>query len=223
MLIGLTGAVGAGKDSAANVLQAAGFQRLAFADALRIEVAEAWSVDLQLLTERRTKEATTPLLAVGGARNARWIEWAVRVRGWSLTLPRSPRWAMQQWADFRRAERQDYWVRHVMHWVEQQRRIAERRGGQPLAVITDVRLPIEAQAIQQAGGYIVRVHRPDLPAMADDTATHNSERHTGLIAAAEIHNDGTLLDLFAEVARVVRLLTDQAEAATASENYGGTA
>lgn len=222
MLIGLTGAAGAGKDSVANVLQAIGFSRMAFADALRIEVAEAFAVDLPLLTDLRRKDDTTPLLAVGSARNARWIEWAVRICGYSLTLPRSPRWAMQQWGDFRRAERDDYWVRHVMHWVMQERRLAERRGQPAQVVVSDVRLQIEADAIREAGGHIVRVHRPDLPAMAADTAAHNSEQHTRIASTGEIHNDGSLLDLAAEVARVVTAL-QEAEHDALTDSYGGSA
>lgn len=200
MLIGLTGAAGAGKDSVAAVLCAAQWRSQAFADALRVEIAEAFGIDQRLLTDRRHKESNTPQLAAGMASNANWLCWAA-VNGHSLIQPRSPRWVLQIWGSFRRQNAPDYWVRHVTYWAQYQRQYRPCN-----LVITDVRYPNEAQALRDLGGHIVRVHRPGGAPLAPETAGHESEQHGALEATAEIHNDGPLEALHAEVWRVVRQL-----------------
>ena len=54
LIIGLTGHAGAGKDSAALCLLASAWRSIAFADALRVEIAAAWRIDVRMLTERAT-------------------------------------------------------------------------------------------------------------------------------------------------------------------------
>lgn len=205
-LIGLTGHAGAGKDSVALVLCSAGYRSVAFADALRIEVAAAWRIDPRLLTDRASKEVPQARLAVGHAEDARWLQWAC-VQGHNVLAPRSARWLMQHWGSYRRAQHPDYWIRHVQVWMSQQ----WREGCNGL-VITDVRMPNEAAALRAQGGRIVRVHRPGLPALQADTAQHESEGHTALQADADIHNSGTLAELAAETWRCMSALTTGAAA-----------
>jgi hypothetical protein len=95
-------------------------------------------------------------------------------------------------------------VQQVEHWISYQ-----RKTGHPRMVITDVRLPIEADMLRRAGGLLVRVHRPDLPPLTADTAGHESEQHMNLRADADLHNDGDLQHLDAEVARVLHQLATQ--------------
>ena len=202
-LIGLTGAVGAGKDSAAAVLQRAGWRSMAFADALRIEVAEAWGIDIRRFVDRIGKDKPAPELAAGYCTARRFVAWAA-YSGISMIEPRSPRWVMQTWGSYRRSGDPAYWVTQVEHWIRYQ-----RSTGHPRLVITDVRLPIEASMLRLAGGLLVRVHRPGLAPLAADTAGHESEQHTALAADADLHNDGDLEHLSAEVARVLhQLATD---------------
>lgn len=202
LLIGLTGRPEVGKDSVAAVLCAAQWRSIAFADALRVEVASAWSIDQRLLTDRKHKESPTPQLAAGMASNASWLRWAV-VNGHGLAQPRSPRWVMQHWGtEFRRAADPLHWAKHVSYWVQYQRQHQACN-----LVVTDVRYPNEAQAIRDLGGHIVRVHRPGTAPLAPDTATHGSEQHGAIEASADIHNDGPLDALGAEVWRVVHQLT----------------
>jgi hypothetical protein len=208
MLIGLTGHASAGKDSAAAVLCAAGWKSIAWADALRIEVAAAWRIDERLLKDRQSKETPTRQLAAGGANNANWLRW-VCVNGISLIEPRSPRWILQQWGSFRRQLDPLYWVRHVTYWVQYQ-----RQHGHTHLVVTDTRYDNEATALRGLGGRIVRVHRTALAGLPTDTAQHESELHTRLQADADIHNDSTLAALGADVWRVVQLLTTAPDGAT---------
>lgn len=204
MLIGLTGRAGAGKDSVAAILCAAGYHSIAFADALRTEVAAAWSIDERLLTERSQKEVPVDALCVGRANNGNWLRYAtMRDRPLSLIEPRSPRWALQQWGEFRRSAEPSYWVRHVSYWVQYR-----RQHGQRYLVVTDVRYRNELQMLQGLGGHLVRVHRPGSTPLQPDTAGHDSEQHADLLADADIHNDGTLAALGAEVWRVVGQLAE---------------
>lgn len=197
-IIGLTGRPGSGKDSCAEALATWGFHRVAFADALRIEVAAAWRVDMRMLTDRATKEVPLPGLAIGMCNDPQFVLWALD-HDHSIHEPRSARWTLQRWgSDFRRAMDPDYWVRIVHRWAGRQIGIGLNR-----LAITDVRLPNEAAMVRHMGGWLVRVHRPDLPAMAADTASHSSEAHGAMAVDAVIHNDGNLDELRDEVLRVV--------------------
>lgn len=199
MLIALTGAAGAGKDSAAAVLCAAGWHSIAFDDALRFEVAAAWGVDQRLLTHRPSKETPLPELCVARVHNAAWLRYVtMRDQPVPLLEPQSPRWVLQQWGGFRRAADPNYWVRHVAYWVQYQ-----RQHGHEHLVVTDTRYPNEALTMRGFGGHIVRVHRHDAATLPPATAGHDSERHAQLVADADIHNDGSLAALGAEVWRVV--------------------
>ena len=71
------------------------------------------------------------------------------------------------------------------------RRAQLDRPGTPV-VLTDVRFPNEAEAIQAAGGRLVRVVRPG----QDTSDQHISETALDdLVADVEIQNDGTLDEL----------------------------
>lgn len=212
MLIGFTGRVCAGKDTAAAILCSGGqWASIAFADALRLEIAAAWGVDVRALTERRTKDKTTPVLRAGGSSSAFWHAWA-QSQGHCLNTPRSPRWAMQQWGSYRRASDPAYWVRHVTYWVQYQRQQADRAGRPCHLVVTDCRLPIEAEALRALGGHIVRIHRPGAHVLPAEVRQHESEaQHQMLAVDDEISNEACQLALGAELMRLVqRLQTKEA-------------
>ena len=111
------------------------WRSIAFADALRVEIAAAWRIDVRMLTERATKDTPMRALCVGQADHRDWLAFAC-AQGWSLLEPRSPRWAMQRWGEFRRGMAADWWVRHVEVWLTNQ-----QRNNHPGLVVTDVRMP----------------------------------------------------------------------------------
>lgn len=207
MIIGLTGHAGAGKDSAALCLLASAWRSIAFADALRVEIAAAWGVDVRLLTDRAGKDVPRSTFAVGNACHRDWLAFAC-VQGWNLLEPRSPRWAVQRWGEFRRSHSADWWVRHVQVWLT-----TERRNNHPGLVITDVRMANEAQMLRSMGGWLVRVHRPGAGLQASDTANHQSEGHTALQVDDDIDNSGTLSDLHLQVDALVQRLRSREAAA----------
>lgn len=206
MLIGLLGTPGAGRAAVARTLSAWGWRSMAFSDAVRIEVAAAWGIDERLLMSRKHQDVTTPQLAVGGASNARWLEWAA-VRGHSLVQPRSPAWVLQQWVQFRRGMDPQWWVKPVAYWVRLEQQQAERRGAEAMLVVTDCEPGLTALAVRSLGGYLVRVHRPALAGAgpAAQAALPAAAATIDVDAADDdIVNDAALPELAAEVVRVVR-------------------
>ena len=201
LIIALTGRPGVGKDSIGDVLAPQqGFARIAFADALRSEVAEAWRIDLRMLTDRPTKELELPALAAGMCSDPAFMRW-VADGGDSLTAPRSPRWALQRWASFKRQFTPDYFARIVERWIRRQ-----LGSGWNRIVITDLRDPVEEAMLRRLGAKVVRVHRPELAAMPADTAMHVSEQHHRIKADADILNDGSMQALADAVLECVGLL-----------------
>ena len=201
LIIALTGRPGAGKDSIADVLAPQqGFARIAFADALRREVCEAWRIDLRMLTDRPTKELELPALAAGMCSDPAFMRW-VADGGDSLTAPRSPRWALQRWASFKRQFTPDYYARIVERWIGRQ-----LGSGWNRIVVTDLRDPVEEAMLRRLGAKVVRVHRPELAAMPADTAMHVSEQHHRIKADADILNDGSMQALADAALECVSLL-----------------
>ena len=201
LIIALTGRPGVGKDSIGDVLAPQqGFARIAFADALRREVAEAWRIDLRMLTDRPTKELELPALAAGMCSDPAFMRW-VADGGDSLTAPRSPRWTLQRWASFKRQFTPDYYARIVERWIGRQ-----LGSGWNRIVVTDLRDPVEEAMLRRLGAKVVRVHRPELAAMPADTAMHVSEQHHRIKADADILNDGSMQALADAVLECVGLL-----------------
>lgn len=211
LLIGLTGRAGAGKDTCAQLLEQYGFHALAFADALRAEVADAWCIDQRLLMTRETKEMPMRELSIGRCGDRAFVNIMDRVhaRGMSsseLCAPRSPRWIMQRWGtEYRRAQSVSYWTDILSERVQALRRTA------PVAriVVSDVRFPNEAACVRELGGTILVVHRPpgewvlDMP---PNTAAHVSE--VLLPGDGTVVNDGDgMADLQVELRRALTELT----------------
>lgn len=209
LLLGFTGFAGSGKDTCAELLRPMGFRSIAFADALRREVAEAFRIDPRMLTDRHTKEWPIDALALGRCTDPRFgpavDKAAANPESVDLLAPRSPRWVMQQWGtEYRRAQEPSYWLDVVTRWVGVERRLAQAEGRAALLCITDVRFDNEARMVRALGGRVLSVHRPDLKPMAADTEEHASEQV--LKGCEVVHNDGDIQHLAAELQRVLKLV-----------------
>lgn len=172
-LVGLVGKKRSGKDTFAEGLIDGGFQRFAFADALRSAVL-----------------ATDPLVySVDGNGHEALdgvplrLSFIVNRDGWEKAKARPEvRRLLQEYGVAIRALDADFWVRVVMEQTVLAR----------LAVVTDVRFPNEVDAIKARGGTIIRIERPGL----ESTDEHVSE--TALddyVADLTVSNAGTAWDL----------------------------
>jgi hypothetical protein len=192
-IIGLTGPAGCGKDTVAALLAThARFTALAFADALRSEVCNAFRIDLSLLTRRDLKEQPCDELALERSSDNAFI--GVMLRHLSahgehaaraLIAPRSARTIMQWWGtEYRRhTSHKDYWTRTLKARVHIQQ--SGNIWRQARHVISDVRFANEAQAIRDMGGVIWQIKRPDL---ALDTR-HSSETDGGIFKPDAVINN----------------------------------
>jgi hypothetical protein len=195
-LIALTGRAGAGKDSvAATLVRHRNYRTIAFADALRAEIAAAWRIDPRMLQDPATKEWDIPALAVGMCGDTQFI---ARHRADGLDEPRSPRWVMQRWGDHQKAR---LGARHyadiVIDWL-----LRQYGTGWTRLLVTDLRFAVEHHRLRLVSDRlrVVRVHRPGLPATP---ATHASEREQVFITNdVDLVNDGTLEDLVFEAQRM---------------------
>jgi hypothetical protein len=200
LILALTGRPDVGKDTVGQILcHQFGFASVAFADALRLEVTEAWRIDARLLTWRPTKETPVRALATGMCGDRAFIGWTLS-QGICLLEPRSPRWTMQRWADYKRRFNPAYYATRVDEWIDQ-------RVGCDRMVVTDLRDDVEEATLRIKGARVVRIHRLQSAALPNDTATHVSEQHHLIKADHDIINDGCLHALSESVAELVQDLT----------------
>lgn len=199
-IIGLLGHAGAGKDTVALLL-AERFRvaRVAFAEALKLEIAAAWGIERDLLDSPWAKEAKTPALALHKCMNQDFVAYA-----WELGLPGlqdglTPRTVMQRWGDWRRSVDPDYFVKIALEIV----RTVTDGDGVDAVLLTDVRFPNEADLVRSLGGDLWRITRPEGP----QPSRHASEwLLAGEPVDAEIVNDGSIEQL-AKVATDLLLIT----------------
>lgn len=190
IVVALIGKPGSGKDTLADLIAPAlGFQRIAFADALRREIAEAWRVPASMLTDRATKEWSIPALSIGMSADAGFLGWC-NDQGLSLSEPRSARWVMQNWGDYQRRSNPAHYAQIVARWIQRQIGIGWTRF-----VVTDLRYPVEAEALAPFGAQAIRLHRDTSAGLADDTAAHSSEQYDTLTHHHVIDNHAGIMEL----------------------------
>ena len=187
-LIGLTGAAGAGKDTIAEIISSATSSagRIAFADLLKAECANAWGIDVRVFNERTVKETSLEQLALRRCSVAAFCNYA-----WELASLQSlkPRTVMQRWGDFRRGCDPDYFLGAVQRAHD----VLSASPDRPeVLIVTDVRFPNEAALIDRLGGSLWRVRRTTVVPIG----SHDSEWFTRhLRVDHEIRNDGTIDEL----------------------------
>jgi hypothetical protein len=157
MIIGITGLISSGKDTAADYLCTFhGFKRMSFAGALKDAVAAIFDWDRELL-EGSTKASR---------------EWREEVDTWwanRLGTPHlTPRWVLQQWGTdvARKNFHNDIWVASVENRL---------RNIKDDIVITDCRFANELTAIKNAGGITMRTHRGPDPDWLNMAADYNRQ------------------------------------------------
>jgi hypothetical protein len=130
VIIGISGKMGTGQTTlATHLAELGGGRGVSFADALREEVADVFSVPVEALTSRECKDL-------------------MRVPVGFQTL--SVRELLQWWGALRRQGDPLYWVDKTLSGVD-----ADQKD---LTIIDDVRYRNEAAAIIATGGYLIRLH-----------------------------------------------------------------
>lgn len=196
-IIGLAGRAGAGKDTCADFLAARyQFTRLAFADALRLEIQEGFWADPALFSID-LKELPTPALAIGRCNDAQFIKRMVAL-GINPAEPRSARQIMQWWGtEYRRVQDENYWTKRLTQTIDQL-----CFEGRNRFVITDVRFPNEAHALKQLGGKLWLIRRKSAELTEP---THESERLIDrLLPDLILRNDDSLTALGLSVSLAMR-------------------
>jgi hypothetical protein len=163
----------------------------------------AWQISEGMLTHRPTKEWPIDALKVGMCGDMEFVSWCVE-RGHSLHEPRSARWVMQTWGDYKRRHRPDYYADICARWIMRNWGVGFRRFA-----VTDMRFPIEAQALAQIGS----LHAVEIIShnrgteLQGDTSKHHSNHlqplrdmlNTLQVPMHTIVNDGTLEGLADQV------------------------
>jgi hypothetical protein len=155
LVVGLHGLPGAGKDTVANHMIAAhGFIKMAFADKLKDELVAAFNVKRALFDEPSLKTEPTVFCALVSCIDADFVEWYVQstegqeeiaknadFTQWNvhLTSPRTPRWLMQRWGDWRRSQTINYFIEALRAKID--------AAGSAYIVVTDVRFDNEAKLV----------------------------------------------------------------------------
>lgn len=168
VLIGITGAAGAGKDTAANRLcHHHSFERDSFAEPLRdmlTALMVGHQIDYAHLFERELKEQPIPGLGAD-------------ISGRRLMQTLGTEWG-------RNTLHPDIWVRLAALRLGLDR-LPYTSPVHDRIVITDVRFPNEAEWINRMGGHVIRIERD-----TDPVAHHMSEWYYGDIKCiATLHNN----------------------------------
>ncbi|MDL2315620.1 hypothetical protein LJC59_00860 [Desulfovibrio sp. OttesenSCG-928-A18] len=157
-LIGLSGKMGVGKTTVANMIKelVPGTERVAFGDLLKREVAERFDIPLAVFYHDKNKRiCANPQRFEAGWPGTRSVMTARELLQWYCT-------------DLVRAQNPDYWT------VAMREHLRTLRGV-PLVVIDDVRFPNEANFIKESSGMLVRIEAYPGYTVSADVAGHASE------------------------------------------------
>ena len=163
MLIGLAGSAGTGKDTVADYLVAQhGFTKFSFSDALYREVSEAFGVPVEELQDREKKERPHQKLTPDDCKDVGFYKIMLE-HGIHPLQAASPRWVLQRWGtEYRRAQDPEYWLKQAALWVQAWLDVTMDDGQYHAGLVnTSVRFPNEQAWINEMGGAVWHVRRPD--------------------------------------------------------------
>lgn len=184
-LIGLTGQAGCGKDTVAQFLRdVMAFQQISLAEPIRRGIVAMFTIPYENLVDRELKEQ--PLKQLCG---------------------KTPRQAMQtlgtEWG--RNHMCLDVWLKVAQLDIDFQRCLAETLNMHISGVvISDIRFPGEARWLQDQGGVLWRINRPDNP-YAINTGHESEIPIDESYIDKTIANDGDIDDLHAVIQDLVEM------------------
>jgi hypothetical protein len=176
-LIGFCGAAGAGKDTASFLLSFLGYQKLAFADALKIEAYDSITNPTEEYQARVREELGINLPFALDVATADYDKVDIINRR-KVELRRLLQW---HGTEYRRAQDKDYWINRVREKVKTGK-----------WVVSDVRFQNEVAMIREEGGQVWLITGRD----DGYTPTHASEtdwKDTTFDATFENGGDITIL------------------------------
>lgn len=187
-LIGLSGYSGSGKDTVADYLVVHhGYCKIAFADALRWEVGNAFGVSIDRFLDRTLKEKPTELLRLSRCNNYLFVAHVLRHQPNTLNQDRSPREVLILWGRYRASVSDTYFVDELA--------ICLKDIPSPV-VIPDVRFIKEANFVLGTMGELWNVVR-DVPAM------HGRE-YPAIGVEKQLLNQGTKFELALRIEELLR-------------------
>jgi dephospho-CoA kinase len=183
-LVGLTGRKRHGKDTFAARLVEQGWERVAFADAVR---EMAYDIN--------------PRVVIRGM--VLWLQDVVDSYGWfdAQSEPEVRLFLQRLGTEGVRKRMPEAWIE-----IAEDKVVAAQAQGKPV-VITDVRFLNEARFVVNVGGFIVWINRPG----QQDNDDHASEREMGSfpIIHRKYENDGTVEQLQDKAEGLARFLLQQ--------------
>lgn len=202
IVIGLAGRARAGKNTVAEILQSidSGLCQCAFADALRVEVIDAFRVSSDLFNNDDLKERKDLALAIVRCDDVEFID-RMTALGHNLIAPRTPREIMQLWGtEYRRNQDSAYWIDRLALFIHEKIKSGTRKFA-----VTDVRFEDEAQLIKRMNGHVLLIQRNQ----ADiKPAGHQSEQVQGIFSIDKtITNNRDLFSLTCQVVGIYEEVT----------------
>jgi hypothetical protein len=182
-LVGITGAAGAGKDTAADYLvRYHGFTKYSLATPIKELLNARFGWTPEMWANRDWKEAAIPACGFNSAHG-------------SFFSPRA--WAQWLGTEVGRTLDPDVWTRLMIRkWAELTKANPEAR-----MVVSDVRFDNEALAISKLGGEVLHIYRPDAGAVLD----HLSEAGvSSALVDLSITNTQTVQEFELQVGRRLR-------------------
>lgn len=153
-IYGVTGPARSGKDTFIKfVLSFIRGKMFAFSDILYTEVAEAFNTTETILRADSTKDSVHPTLTLGHCSNKEFVQFMQSSDlGDSVCL--SPRFVLQYWGDFRRAQNPLYLINFVHH------QILHAHQMERIILISGVRDAKEVYLINGLGGSMIHIENP---------------------------------------------------------------